>query len=138
MYARFGALLVVGTLALAACTTQYHYSRDGQIRFEEARDRYQDVSLHKAFHDGALVGWVDTKLILDGDSNDYNDRYEMFVLDNRGNALGFVTDRGQAFRYRAHGEPEMVGEHDELERSVRSIFGFTGGDFRLEKQIAQR
>ncbi len=138
MLSRFGALLLVAALTVTACTTEYHHSSEGEIRFAEAKDRYADVSLHKVYHDGALVGWLDTKRLLDGDSNDYNDRYEVFVLDTERNALGFVTDKGQAFRFRAHDKPEMVGEHPELARSVRGVFGFTSGEIRLEKQFAQR
>ncbi len=132
---RYGALLALGLLALTACSTSVEYTREPRIGYPEDRDRYEDISLHKIFHDGKLVGFADSIRLKDGDSNDLNDRHQIFILDTNRDAIGFVTDHNVAYRYHAHGESELVGQNDALADSARSIFGWNHGEITLERMV---
>ncbi|MCA9321881.1 MAG: hypothetical protein KDB53_14155, partial [Planctomycetes bacterium] len=66
------------------------------------------------------------------DHNDYNDRYQYWVEDARGGQLGFITDEGKGFRFRAHEQPELVSAHDDLDVYVRAVMGYREGTIVLE------
>ncbi len=132
---KLGALLALCVLALAACNTSVEYTREPRILYPEARDRYEDVSLHKIFHDGKLAGYADKKRLKDNDSNDLNDRYEIFILDANRDTIGFVTDHNEAYRLQAHGPAEMVGVNTVLAKNAQAIFGWNQGKTTLERMV---
>ncbi|MFT7618302.1 MAG: hypothetical protein ACI97A_001944 [Planctomycetota bacterium] len=132
---RYGAFLVLGLLALSACNTSVEYTREPRIVYPEDRDRYEDVSIHKIFHDGKMVGYADSKRLKDGDSNDLNDRHQIFILDSNRDAVGFVTDHNAAYRYQAHGPSKMVGVNTDLASNAMAIFGWNHGAITLEKMV---
>ncbi len=134
---RHGALVLLGLLFVSACSSSVEYTREPQIRYADARDRYEDISLHKIFHDGKLMGYADSKRLKDGDSNDYNDRHEIFILDANHDMVGYITDHNQAFRLRAHGPSELVAVNDDLGRNVQAIFGWRQGTVTLKRMVYQ-
>ncbi len=125
------ALGVVSTLVLS-CTTETHPTGPSTIRMKSYAERFKDVSLRKIYLDGRFVGRLRRSRLLDGDSNDYNDHYYEWVEDENGEKLGFVTDTMQAFRFRAHGAPEMVANHPRLANDVRAILGYNSGKVVFE------
>ena len=132
---RYGALLVFALLALTACTTTVEYEREPRILYPDARDRYEDVALYKIFHEGKLVGYADSKRLIDGDHNDLNDRYQVFIQDTNRDTVGYVTDHGEAYKLQAHGPAVRMGVSDDLSQNVKSIHGWNTGEVKLQKMV---
>ncbi len=132
--ATLGALCL---LALVSCTTTVEYTREPRILYPNAKDRFEDLALYKVFHDGKLVGYADNKRLKDGDSNDLNDRHQVFIQDTNRDTLGFITDHNEAYRLQAHGPATMVGVSDDMATNVKAIFGWKSGEIKLEKMTWQ-
>jgi len=132
--AGMAVLLFAGMLA---CTTEERPVGPREIRMRGTEDLYKDVAVHKIYHDSRLVGTMRTMRVLDGDSDDRNDRHQMFVKDLDGETLGFINDDRKAYRLRAHGAPELVANHPRLENNVMAIFGWIEGDLTLVEQRAE-
>ena len=118
---------------MGSCTSETHTVENGEIRLADARDHFQDVSLDKIFVDGKNVGTLRTSRVIDGDSNDRNDRYQHWVENERGDTMGFVTDDGRAYRLRAHAGPELVASSDRMSINILAVFGQTEGAVVLER-----
>ena len=126
---------VIQTKWASSAVESVEYTREPRILYPEARDRYEDIALYKVFHDGKLVGYADSKRLKDGDSNDLNDRHQVFIQDTNRDTIGFITDHNEAFVLRAHGPAELVGVSDEMNQNVMSIFGWNTGVVKLQKMI---
>ena len=130
---RLVVILIVSAAAFTgACTTETHHG-PAEIKVPDYSERYATESVHKVYHDGRHVGSAWRRRALDGDSNDYNDVRQLFVKNLNGDTVGFVTEENKAYRLRAHGDPEFVSNHPDLENNLLAVFGWNEGEIKLEK-----
>ncbi len=127
------AVCVLVVASLSACTTETHSTGNSEIRLAEANEMYRDVALYEVFHNGKSVGTARRKLIIDGDSDDGNDRFQLFVYGLENAPIGYINDRQEAFRFQAHTKPELVASSPKLSHNVRAIYGWHQGEISLKK-----
>jgi hypothetical protein len=134
---RSGLPVALALLMLVAtgCTTQTYETSPPEIRFDKRE--LKQIAAYKIYRDGKQIGTLESFRLEDGDNDDANDRHEMIVLDSDGQRLGYITDDERAYRFKAHGEPEIVGHSSSLPSNVLSIFGWTDGKLDLEKMVVQ-
>ncbi|MBK9388111.1 MAG: hypothetical protein IPN34_25105 [Planctomycetes bacterium] len=83
--------------------------------------------------DGELVGYSEALRVIDLQGKAYVRRE---VLDEHGQAIGFMDDQGRVYRYSIFGEPEHLttGGHA---RAVSALFDRRGGEVRFQSAAAK-
>ncbi|MBL8900746.1 MAG: hypothetical protein JNM84_24150 [Planctomycetes bacterium] len=83
--------------------------------------------------DGELVGYSEALRVFDLEGKAYVRRE---VLDEHGQAIGFMDHQGQVFRYSIFGEPEHLTT-DGHARAVSALFDRRGGEVRFQNATAK-
>jgi hypothetical protein len=129
------AIVAVVVFVLPSCTsTHVETKRDlSEVKFDKSELKKVGVSV--IYRDGKRIGTIEKHRRVDGDNNDANDRYVTMVLNTDGDRIGCVTDDFRAYRFRAHGEPEIVANHPEYGNNVLAIFGYYDGKVEFEHLV---
>ncbi len=130
---RIAVCATLGLLAAAVSCSHETVRDESTIGFDVPESRL--LGLLRVVQGDRTVGWVQTWAFADHDPDPANDRKHHIVLDPERRRLGFVTDSGTIWRYRAHFEPEMVGASDLLDRGVRTLLDVREGDIRLVDEV---
>ena len=130
----FALLFVLTTLV--SCTTEERVSQPDTIRMTSRSTTRISVDL--ILINGKPGGHLETERVHDADNKDGNDRTVMFVRNAHAQRVGFITDDYKAYRFRAHQQPEMVGNHSSLERNVMAVLGEVRSILVLQRMKATR
>jgi hypothetical protein len=115
----FGALALAGCLGSGREPERIPMAHGILGAYETRRDRLEEVWI-----DGQHVGFSEALRIFDLEGRAYPRRE---VLDEHGQAIGYVDDQGRVYRYRLFDEPEHVttGGHA---RAVSALFDRRGAE----------
>lgn len=132
MNRRWQRLPVVSLFLILSCATES--TRRTESIGIDVPERTM-VGVYRVVLDGRTAGWVQTWVYADSDADPGNNPRQDLVLDTERRAVGFVTESGKAYRFRAHSDPELAGAAARLDQNVRTLLGIVGGELVLEDQL---
>ncbi len=127
---RFGvvASALLAMVLVSGCRHETTTSAPVSIRPDAPKTTL--VGRHRVYHDKQLVGALKTFRFEDGSLRTF-----VRVVDLRDEALGYITQDGQAYRYTAHGGPNLVATHADLAKNTAAIFGMPFANFQLVDDV---
>ena len=128
--ARSWRLLLVPLLAFGGCSHEEHPVAEPVIA---AAPEGTLVGLSNITFEGRHVGYLETWRLSGGAGSHELQR----ISDLKRNRLGYIDDRGVAWRYSAHEGTELVANSTDVRKNVTAVMGYAQGRVELVDQVAR-
>jgi hypothetical protein len=119
---RWVGALVVSSVSLAGCSGPTNDPEEAPA--QTSQDRLHTI--YEVKSEGRLLGYLEKRHVVDGPSViDLDPRFYYYILDRDFNRVGHMTDLGATYRFRAHGDQELVSNFT-TEKNLTLFFDVEG------------